>query len=58
MRVSGMPDERSSQSTKLLDLVERGIEEADQLGMMVVAVKLYEIYEHLCPTSLADDATD
>jgi hypothetical protein len=53
-----MPDERSSQSTKLLDLVERGIEEADQLGMMVVAVKLYEIYEHLCPPSLADDATD
>ena len=52
---SVMPDDQTPQSATLLALVERGIEEADQLGMMIVAVKLYEISEHLRPPPLPED---
>lgn len=58
MRISAMPNEPPPHSAKLLALVERGIEEADQLGMMIVAVKLHEISEHLRPPLLAEGKED
>lgn len=58
MPIQAMPNEPPPPSAKLLALVERGIEEADELGMMIVAVKLHEISEHLRPPLRAEDKED
>lgn len=42
-----MFDEPQDSAAKLRDLVQRGIEEADRLDMMIVAVRLLEIAERL-----------